>query len=108
MPFYTFYTVSLSASAVRFVSLQRINESYLKHLQIAVVIVKYVFWFPGNNVKHVLKGKHDTCFQYHYHMETQICLVVPRFDGLDVFPATQWIDYVKIAVAGLLQILESK
>lgn len=62
----------------------------------------------GGDVKHVIKGVHDTCFQYHYHMETQNCLVIPTFDGLDVYPGTQWIDYCKVAIAQMLNMFESK
>lgn len=58
----------------------------------------------GNNVKKVIKGSFDIFGQYHYTMETQICLCVPIEDGMDVFSATQWMDLTNVAVAEALNI----
>ncbi|XP_077297593.1 uncharacterized protein LOC143919252 [Arctopsyche grandis] len=58
----------------------------------------------GKNVKKVIKGSFDIFGQYHYTMETQICLCVPIEDGMDVFSATQWMDLINIAVAEALDV----
>ncbi|CAL8110873.1 unnamed protein product [Orchesella dallaii] len=54
-------------------------------------------------VLHV-KGEFQTHGQYHFHMETQICLCVPTEDGMIVHSATQWMDIVQAAVASCLNI----
>lgn len=58
----------------------------------------------GNDVVHTVKGTFDIHGQYHYTMETQCCNVVPTEDGLDIFPASQWVDLVQIAAAACLAI----
>jgi xanthine dehydrogenase/oxidase len=42
--------------------------------------------------------------QYHFHMETQLCLCVPKEDGIDVFSSTQWADFANASVAQALGI----
>ncbi|KAF2883573.1 hypothetical protein ILUMI_22637 [Ignelater luminosus] len=59
------------------------------------------------DIKHVVKGTFDTTWQYHYHMETQICAVVPKEDSLDIYPGTQWMDLIQVAVASVLNISEN-
>lgn len=54
---------------------------------------------PGTDVKHVIKGKFDIGWQYHFHMETQICNVVPVEDGLDMITSTQFMDFNQTAAA---------
>ncbi|XP_017763664.1 PREDICTED: xanthine dehydrogenase/oxidase-like isoform X2 [Eufriesea mexicana] len=56
----------------------------------------------GNDVKHVIKGVFRSGGQYHYTMETQTCVCVPIEDGIDIFPATQWIDLTQVAIAQCL------
>ncbi|KAJ9576511.1 hypothetical protein L9F63_025594, partial [Diploptera punctata] len=56
---------------------------------------------------HVIKGSFDFGSQYHYTMETQSTVVIPIEDGLDVYPASQWMDLVQIAVSRVLDIPES-
>lgn len=58
----------------------------------------------GTNVKKVIKGSFDIYSQYHYTMETQTCVCVPIEDGLDVYPATQWMDLCNVAIADALNI----
>lgn len=41
-------------------------------------------------------------------METQTCICVPDEDGIDVFSPTHWIDFNQAAIAGCLNIAESK
>lgn len=61
----------------------------------------------GTDVKKVIKGKFKTSWQYHYHMETQICLVVPKENNLDVYAGTQWMDVIQTAIALVLGIPEN-
>lgn len=58
----------------------------------------------GNDVKHVIKGTVDLYHQYHFHMETHCCQVVPNEDGLVVYSSTQWMDVIQIAIAKMLNI----
>ena len=58
----------------------------------------------GNDVKHVVKGEFRCGGQYHYTMETQTCVCVPVEDGMDIYPASQWMDLIQVAVAELLNI----
>lgn len=53
----------------------------------------------GTDVKHVIKGTFDIYHQYHFHMETQICTVIPVEDGLDMFTSTQFMDLNQTAAA---------
>ncbi len=52
--------------------------------------------------KHTVKGEMEIGGQYHFQMETQIALCVPREDGMDVFSATQWMDLTQAVVASTL------
>lgn len=56
---------------------------------------------------HEVKGDFETHGQYHFHMETQICLCVPNEDGMDVYSSTQHMDSVQVAVAGNLKLVLS-
>nr|XP_031846555.1 xanthine dehydrogenase 1-like isoform X1 [Nomia melanderi]XP_031846556.1 xanthine dehydrogenase 1-like isoform X1 [Nomia melanderi]XP_031846557.1 xanthine dehydrogenase 1-like isoform X1 [Nomia melanderi]XP_031846559.1 xanthine dehydrogenase 1-like isoform X1 [Nomia melanderi]XP_031846560.1 xanthine dehydrogenase 1-like isoform X1 [Nomia melanderi] len=58
----------------------------------------------GNDTKHVIKGVFRTGGQYHYTMEPQSCVCVPIEDGLDVYPATQWIDLAQTAISECLDV----
>ncbi|XP_072742748.1 uncharacterized protein [Anoplolepis gracilipes] len=58
----------------------------------------------GENIKHVIKGTLKLGSQYHYTMETQSCVCVPADDGMDVYPTTQWIDCVQVAIATVLNV----
>ncbi|XP_072940393.1 xanthine dehydrogenase-like [Epargyreus clarus] len=58
----------------------------------------------GNDVKFVIRGELELNSQYHYHMETQTCVVKPTEDGIDVYSSTQWPNLVNIAVAHCLNI----
>ncbi|XP_030746546.1 xanthine dehydrogenase-like [Sitophilus oryzae] len=58
----------------------------------------------GNDIKTVIKGETYIEGQYHFHMETQNCLVVPTEDGLNIFPGTQWMDHLQGAVSQILNV----
>lgn len=62
----------------------------------------------GNDVKHIVKGNFDILHQYHFHMETQSCSVVPTEDGLYIYPASQYIDSIQNVVARILNIQRNK
>ncbi|KAF2904753.1 hypothetical protein ILUMI_01423 [Ignelater luminosus] len=62
----------------------------------------------GNDVKHIIKGRYDMTPQYHYHMETQICCVIPNEGNLDIYPGTQWMDIIQTSVASILKIKENR
>lgn len=55
-----------------------------------------------------IKGMFDFRSQYHFHMETQTCICRPAEDGIDVFSATQFMDYTQAAIADCLNIPENK
>ncbi|XP_067011294.2 xanthine dehydrogenase/oxidase [Anabrus simplex] len=59
------------------------------------------------NAKHVIKGSWEIGSQYHYSMETHSCVCIPTEDGLDVYPATQWMDLTHLAIARALVIPEN-
>jgi xanthine dehydrogenase/oxidase len=56
----------------------------------------------------VIKGSFDVGSQYHYTMETQSCVCVPIEDGIDVYPASQWMDCIQIAISQVLNIPENR
>ncbi|XP_066141648.1 uncharacterized protein [Euwallacea fornicatus] len=58
----------------------------------------------GDDVKKKIKGQCYINSQYHFHMETQSCVVVPTEDGLNVFAGTQWMDATQGAISQTLKI----
>ncbi|KAF7271079.1 hypothetical protein GWI33_016039 [Rhynchophorus ferrugineus] len=62
----------------------------------------------GKDVKKVIKGETYVGGQYHFHMETHICVVVPTEDGLNVFPSTQWMDHIQGVIAQVLNMPSQK
>ncbi|KAL3274967.1 hypothetical protein HHI36_019742 [Cryptolaemus montrouzieri] len=62
----------------------------------------------GTDLKHKVSGTFDLHSQYHFHMETQCCLVVPTEDGIDMFPSTQWMDLNQASAAKMLNIPQNK
>lgn len=62
----------------------------------------------GANKKTEVRGTFYIDTQHHFHMETQICNVIPIEDGYDVISSTQWMDHVHVAVAQVLNIQTNK
>ncbi|XP_058053764.1 xanthine dehydrogenase/oxidase-like [Anopheles bellator] len=60
---------------------------------------------PEGAVK--VKGRFEIGGQYHYTMETQTCVCIPIEDGMDVYSATQWIDFTQIAISKMLNVPEN-
>lgn len=58
----------------------------------------------GKNTKHVINGTFSCGSQYHYTMEPQTCVCIPTEDGMDVYPASQWMDLTQISIAKCLGI----
>nr|XP_050853429.1 uncharacterized protein LOC127065310 isoform X1 [Vespula vulgaris] len=58
----------------------------------------------GKNTKQVINGSFSCGFQYHYTMETQSCVCIPTEDGMDVYPASQWMDLIQVSIAECLGI----
>ncbi|KFB50601.1 AGAP005637-PA-like protein [Anopheles sinensis] len=54
-----------------------------------------------------ISGRYELRGQYHYSMETQVCLCVPRVDSMDVYCATQWMDLVQIGISQALAVPEA-
>ncbi|KAJ3639857.1 hypothetical protein Zmor_003191 [Zophobas morio] len=62
----------------------------------------------GTDITHVIKGTFDVYQQYHFHMESQCCSVVPNENGIDIYPSSQWMDQIQIAVSKMLEIPSNK
>lgn len=56
-----------------------------------------------------IRGQIECGSQYHFTMETQTALVVPKEgETYSVYSATQWVGYVQSAVANVLGIYASR
>ncbi|KAJ2951519.1 hypothetical protein O0L34_g13669 [Tuta absoluta] len=56
----------------------------------------------GADVEKVIKGEHTIYGQYHFSMETLVCVSKPTEEGLEVHAATQWMDGVQQMTAQAL------
>ncbi|KAL9699930.1 hypothetical protein quinque_003371 [Culex quinquefasciatus] len=54
-----------------------------------------------------IEGRFELPGQFHFSMESQMCICVPTEDGMDVYSSTQWVDICQIAVAQALNIPEN-
>ncbi|XP_041981244.1 xanthine dehydrogenase 1-like [Aricia agestis] len=57
----------------------------------------------GNDVKKVIKGDNTIYGQYHFCMETLVCVSHPTEEGIQVYTATQWVDVVQQMTAKALK-----
>ncbi|CAH0562395.1 unnamed protein product [Brassicogethes aeneus] len=65
--------------------------------------------FRGEEDKHIIKGMMDLKWQSHFHMENHCCNVYPNQDGgLDMYPASQWMDLSQNAAAAALNLPANK
>nr|CAD7570668.1 unnamed protein product [Timema californicum] len=85
-----------------------ISPSSAVELNTTSALANYATEAGSEDVKYVIKGSFDLGSQYHYTMETQTCLCVPIEDGMDVYPATQWMDLVQVAISEALNIPENR
>ena len=54
-----------------------------------------------------VSGEFESGSQYHFHLETQTCVVIPEEDGVRLVSTTQYMDSVQRTVAGVLSMRES-
>ncbi|CAH0677124.1 unnamed protein product [Chilo suppressalis] len=57
----------------------------------------------GNDVAHVIRGANSIYQQYHFMMETLVCVTRPSEQGLEVFSATQWMDGTQMMISRALK-----
>lgn len=62
----------------------------------------------GLNIRKKISGSASILSQFHYTMETQVCVTYPSDDGLEVLPSTQWMDNIQTAVSKALKIEQSR
>ena len=56
----------------------------------------------------VVQGRFRTGEQYHFYMETQVCVVTPVEDGFDVELATQDIQNTQTSVARVMNLSDNR
>ncbi|XP_063993362.1 uncharacterized protein LOC135171021 [Diachasmimorpha longicaudata] len=61
-----------------------------------------------NPVQQVIKGTFNCGSQYHFTMEPQSCVCIPTEDGMDVYPATQYVDLTHASIASCLGISNNR
>ncbi|KAJ0176326.1 hypothetical protein K1T71_008500 [Dendrolimus kikuchii] len=59
---------------------------------------------PGPDVTKVIKGEFYRTSQYHFTMETIVCVAFPTEEGLKVQAATQWVTGVQMMISEALKI----
>ena len=62
----------------------------------------------AEDIKYKFSGSLLMGGQYHYTMETQTCYCVPVEDGMDIYPASQWITAVQQNAAVALNMPENR
>ncbi|CAH2041771.1 unnamed protein product, partial [Iphiclides podalirius] len=62
----------------------------------------------GDDIQKVIKGSNTIYGQYHFCMETLVCVTRPTEEGMEIHPATQWMDGVQICTSRALNIPENK
>ncbi|CAK1542877.1 unnamed protein product [Leptosia nina] len=62
----------------------------------------------GNEVAKVINGEMTIYSQYHFCMETLVCVSHPTEEGIKLYSTTQWIDSVQRMVARALKIPQNK
>lgn len=61
----------------------------------------------GLDTSYTFSGQFEVGAQYHFTMEPQTTICVPNGDGIDVYCSTQWLNFVKVIIAQVLNIPEN-
>uniref|UniRef100_T1JJD0 FAD-binding PCMH-type domain-containing protein n=1 Tax=Strigamia maritima TaxID=126957 RepID=T1JJD0_STRMM len=59
------------------------------------------------NAKNKISGEIEMGTQFHFHLETQVCLTIPTNEGFTVYPSTQFSDGTHAVVAQVLGVNRS-
>lgn len=62
----------------------------------------------GTDIVRVIKGSNTIYGQYHYTLETIVCIVRPTEEGLEVHATTQWTDAIQTMIARALKMDENR
>lgn len=62
----------------------------------------------GTDVKKVFSGENTIYAQYHFCMETLVCVTHPTEEGLKVYSATQWTDVVQQMTSRVLKMSQNR
>lgn len=62
----------------------------------------------GKDVVKIIKGEETKYGQYHFTMETLVCVTKPSEEGLEVHAATQWLDGVHVMVSRALNLKQCR
>ncbi|KAI5646512.1 molybdopterin-binding domain of aldehyde dehydrogenase domain-containing protein [Phthorimaea operculella] len=62
----------------------------------------------GDDIKKTIKDNFSVYGQYHFSMETLVCVTKPTEDGIAVFPASQWLDLTHHMTSRALNIPQNK
>lgn len=109
--FNDFYFIN---NCIVFVISQRVmNESSNLTSEIFFTLILHIllinlYYRIAEDIKYKFSGSLLMGGQYHYTMETQTCYCVPVEDGMDIYPATQWIAAVQQNAAVALNIPENR
>lgn len=115
-------THAIAAAAAKKVRVTYVNQKELtlditeslKKTEASGILAQQMHWAkasetpPPASSKNKIKGQFVIGAQYHFHMETQSCVCVPKEDGMDVFSATQWMDHGQVVIAEALGIPTNK
>ncbi|XP_049875013.1 xanthine dehydrogenase-like [Pectinophora gossypiella] len=62
----------------------------------------------GNDIIKVIKGQTTVYGQYHFSMETLVCVTKPMEQGIEIHPASQWMDGVHLMVSRALKMDQNR
>lgn len=62
----------------------------------------------GTDITKIIKSNNTIYWQYHFPLETLVCVTQPLEDSLKVFPATQWLDGTQDMIAKALNLDQNR
>ncbi|RVE40636.1 hypothetical protein evm_014714 [Chilo suppressalis] len=62
----------------------------------------------GTDITKIIRGSSTIRGQYHFIMETFVCVTRPSEDGFEVYTTSQWIDSVQMMISRALNIEENR